>query len=315
MDKRALITGVAGQDGSLLAPLLADRGYEVFGTVLDPEDRVEGAETITLDLEDQAAVRAAVRELRPAEIYHLASVSFVPTWWDEPVENSRAAAAGVAGLLEAARAEGPETRFVYAGSAEMFGAPEREPQDEQTPIRPLTPYGAAKAFGHFLTQAFRLKYGLHASSAILFNHESASRPLHFLTRKVSHGAASIKLGRQTELLLGDLSARRDWGWAEDYVRALALIAGQEEPGDYVVATGQAHTVEEFVAVAFEEVGLDWREYVRVDPSLVRSGEQTALVGNPAKARAELGWEPTVQFREVVRRMVEADLQLIEATDR
>lgn len=308
MGPRALITGAGGQDGSLLAPLLADRGYEVVGTALDADTRVEDAETVVLDLEDPVAVRSAVRELRPIEVYHLASVSFVPDWWNDPVGLSRSAAAGVAGLLDGVRHEAAEARFVYAASAEMFGAPDREPQDEETPIRPMTPYGAAKAFGHFLTQSFRRKYSLHASSAILFNHESTRRPAHFLTRKVTQGAVAIKLGHASELELGDLSPRRDWGWAEDHVRALALMAQQREPDDYVIATGEAHTVEEFVAAAFDEVGLDWREHVRRDESLVRPGEAAALVGNPTKARELLGWEPTVGFRELVRRMVEADLQ-------
>jgi GDPmannose 4,6-dehydratase len=305
---RALITGIGGQDGSLLASLLVARGYKVVGTVLDPAEEVEGAETMVLDLADGTAVRGAVRDLAPHEIYHLASVSFVPSWWEDPVTHSGASAAAVAALLEATRTEAPEARFVFAASAEVFGAPEHEPQDERTPIQPLTPYGAAKAFGHFLTQSFRRTYGLHASSAILFNHESPRRPHHFLTRKVASGAVEIKLGLALELELGDLSAQRDWGWAEDYVAALALMARADDPDDFVVATGEAHTVEDFVAAAFDEVGLDWREHVRSVPSLVRPAESPALVGNPAKAREVLGWEPTVRFREIVARMVQAELQ-------
>ena len=217
-----------------------------------------------LDLEDADGVRRALRDIEPDEVYHLASASFVPASWDDPVATSTAAVASISALLDGVRLERPEARFVNAASAEIFGAPIESPQTERTPVAPLTPYGAGKAFGHFLTGAFRRQYGLHASSAILFNHESPRRSTQFLTRKVTHGAAAISLGLEDELRLGDLSARRDWGFAGDYVRALWLMASQDEPDDYVIATGESHTVEEFVAAAFDEVGVDWRERVRFD---------------------------------------------------
>ena len=248
MARRALITGIGGQDGSYLAELLLGQGYEVFGTVLgNPEeyeslaplrDRLRFAE---VELEDAEDVRRALRDIEPDEVYHLASASFVPASWDDPVGTSTAAVGAVSALLDGVRRERPEARFVNAASAEIFGAPSEVPQREATPVAPLTPYGAGKAFGHFLTGAFRRQYGLHASSAILFNHESPRRPTQFLTRKVTRGAAAISLGLEDELRLGDLSARRDWGFAGDYVRALWLMASQEEPDDYVIATGESHT--------------------------------------------------------------------------
>jgi GDPmannose 4,6-dehydratase len=320
MARRALITGVGGQDGSYLAELLLGHGYEVFGTVLGSPEGYEHLAAIrariefpVVELEDAQAVHSALRELRPDEVYHLASASFVPASWGDPTGTSTAAVAAVSSLLEAIRRERPEARFVNAASAEIFGVPREIPQTETTPVAPLTPYGAAKAFGHFLTGAFRLRYGLHASSAILFNHESSRRPLQFLPRKVTHGAAAISLGLEQELALGDLTAQRDWGFAGDYVKALRLIAAHDEPGDYVIATGEAHTVEEFVAAAFEEVGLDWREHVRYEEALSRgAADATVLVGDASKARERLGWKPEVGFRELVRMMVQADLELLEA---
>jgi GDPmannose 4,6-dehydratase len=320
MARRALITGVGGQDGSYLAELLLGHGYEVFGTVLGSPEGYEHLATVRdriefpgIDLEDAQSVHAALRQLRPDEVYHLASASFVPASWEDPVGTSTAAVAAVSSLLEAVRRERPEARFVNAASAEIFGAPQEVPQTETTPVAPLTPYGVAKASGHFLTGAFRRQYRLHASSAILFNHESPRRPLHFLTRKVTHGAASISLGLEQELSLGNLSARRDWGFAGEYVDALRLLAAQDEPDDYVVATGEAHSGEELVAAAFEEVGLDWREHVRFDQSFSRGAtDAPALVGDPTKARERLGWEPKVRFRDLVRLMVQADLELLEA---
>ena len=318
MARRALVTGIGGQDGSYLAEELLRHGYQVFGTVLgNPEqydllapvrDQIEFA---AIDLEDAGEVRRALRELAPDEVYHLASASFVPASWEDPVGTSTAAVSAVSALLDGIRRERPETRFVNAASAEIFGSPAEVPQRETTPIAPLTPYGAGKAFGHFLTGAFRNQHGLFASSAILFNHESPRRPLQFLTRKVTHGAAEIRLGLKQELRLGDLSAQRDWGFAGDYVRALRLMAGRDEPDDFVIATGEGHTVEDFVAAAFQEVGLDWREHVRHDDEFDRgSSESKALVGDPSKARKELGWEREVGFRELVRLMVEADLELL-----
>jgi GDPmannose 4,6-dehydratase len=308
MARRALVTGVGGQDGSYLAELLLGHGYEVFGTALSsPEGLPAGVQLAELDAGE------AIRELRPDETYHLAAPSFVPASWEDPVGTSTFAAASVAGILDALRRSHPEGRFVNAASAEMFGVPRETPQTEETPIAPITPYGAGKAFAHFLTGAFRRQYGLHASSAILFNHESERRPEHFLTRKVSRGVAAISLGLEQELWLGDLTARRDWGYAPDYVRAMWLMLQTDGPGDYVVATGEAHSVEEFVAAAFEHVGLDWREYVRHDESLSRgAADSPELVGDPTKIRERLGWEPDVRFEELVRRLVDVDVAELQA---
>jgi GDPmannose 4,6-dehydratase len=307
MAQRALVTGIGGQDGSYLAELLLGHGYEVFGTVLTSPDRLpDGVQLIELDLVE------AIRELEPDETYHLASASFVPASWEDAVGTSRFAVESVATLLDTLRRHHPAGRFVNAASAEIFGAPRESPQTEETPIAPITPYGAGKAFAHFLTGAFRRQYGLHASSAILFNHESPRRPLQFLTRKVTYAAAAISLRLERELRLGDLSARRDWGFAGDYVRALRLMAANDEPDDYVIATGESHTVEEFVAAAFEEVGLDWRDYVRFDERFARgSADARELVGDASKARETLGWEPEVGMRELVSQMVQADLELLK----
>jgi GDPmannose 4,6-dehydratase len=316
MAQRALVTGIGGQDGSYLAELLLDKDYEVFGTLLGSPETYESLDAVRdrisfleLDLTDAEVVAATIRKLRPDETYHLASASFVPASWEDPVGTSSAAAAAAAALLEGLRAEHPEGRLLNAASAEIFGRPAQLPQDEETPVAPITPYGAGKAFAHFLTRAFRLRYGLHASSAILFNHESPRRPEQFLTRKVSRGAAAISLGVEQELRLGDLSSRRDWGFAGDYARAMWLMLQADEPGDVVVATGEAHTVEEFVAAAFAHVGLDWRDHVRFDASFSRGAtDSPGLVGDPSRARAQLGWEPTVGFDELVRMLVDADLE-------
>jgi GDPmannose 4,6-dehydratase len=318
MGRRALVTGIGGQDGSYLAELLLGHGYEVCGTVLGNPEQYESLAPfrerlrfVELDLEDADGVGRALREIEPDEVYHLASATFVPASWDDPVATSTAAVASISALLDGVRRERPEARVVNAASAEIFGAPARSPQTERTPVAPLTPYGVAKAFGHFLTGAFRRQYGLHASSAILFNHESPRRSTQFLTRKVTHGAAAISLGLEDELRLGDLSARRDWGYAGDYVRALWLMASQEEPDDYVIATGESHSVEEFVAAAFDEVGVDWRERVRFDESFARgAADSPELVGDPTKARDRLGWEAEVGFRDLVRLMVQADVELL-----
>ena len=261
------------------------------------------------DLNDRDAVQAAIGKIRPDETYHLASVSFVPASWEDPVGTSAFAAASTASLLEGLRREHPQGRFLNAASGEIFGAPEGVPQNERTPVAPITPYGAGKAFAHFLTGAFRRHYGLHASSAILFNHESPRRPEQFLTRKVSRGAAAISLGLEQELRLGDLSARRDWGFAGDCVRAMWMILQADEPDDYVVATGEGHTVEEFVAAAFAHVGLDWREHVRFDQEFARgASDAPALVGDPSKIRERLGWEPEVRFGDLVPMLVDADVE-------
>jgi GDPmannose 4,6-dehydratase len=309
MARRALVTGIGGQDGSYLAELLVGRGYEVFGTTLGSAAKQDGIELIELEMTDGDAVAGAIRKLKPDETYHLASPSFVPASWEDPVGTSSFAAASAAALLEGLRREHPDGRFLNAASAEIFGAPAQVPQSEETPIAPITPYGAAKAFAHFLTNAFRRHYGLHASSAILFNHESSRRPEQFLTRKVSRGAAAISLGVEQELRLGDLSAQRDWGFAGDYVRAMWLMLQADEPDDYVVATGEAHTVEEFAAAAFEHVGLHWQEHVRFDEAFARgASDAPALVGDPTKIRKRLGWEPEVRFDDLVKMLVDADVE-------
>jgi GDPmannose 4,6-dehydratase len=314
MARRALVTGIGGQDGSYLAELLLGQGYEVYGSALSPPELLsEDVRLVQLELNDADAVAATVAKIKPDETYHLASVSFVPASWEDPVGTSTFAAASTAALLDALRRENPGSRFVNAASGEIFGAPQEVPQSEQTPVAPITPYGAGKAFAHFLTAAFRRHYRLHAASAILFNHESPRRAEQFLTRKVSRGAAAISLGLEQELRLGDLSARRDWGFAGDYVRAMWLMLQADEPDDYVVATGEAHTVEEFVAAAFEHVGLDWREHVRFDEEFTRgASDAPALVGDPTKIRDRLGWEPEVHFDELVRMLVDADVADLKA---
>jgi GDPmannose 4,6-dehydratase len=320
MARRALVTGIGGQDGSYLAELLLGHGYDVFGTVLGSPERYETLEAVRdritfveLELTDSEAVASAIRELRPDETYHLASLSFVPASWEDPAGTLRFASEAPAALLHAVKSEHPEGRFLNAASAEIFGAPEEVPQTEHTPVAPITPYGVGKACGHFLTGAFRRHQGVHASSAILFNHESPRRPHQFLTRKVSRGAAAISLGLEQELRLGDLSARRDWGFAGDYVRAMWTMLQADEPDDYVVATGEAHTVEDFVAAAFEHVGLDWREHVRFDESFARgASDSPAFVGDPTKIRERLGWEPEVRFDELVKLLVDADVEELRA---
>jgi GDPmannose 4,6-dehydratase len=290
---RAVVTGAAGQDGTYLRRLLEERGYEVVG--IDAGD---------LDLTDRDAVRALLADARPAEVYNLASPSFVPQSWEDPGETARVGCVAVAVLLDAIAAVDPRIRLLQASSAEVFGIPSDSPQTELTPYRPRSPYGAAKACADFLVASYREQRGLHASSAILYNHESPLRSTSFLPAKVAHGAKAIAAGREHELVLGNLRARRDWGYAPDYVDAMWRMLQQDEPGDYVIATGEAHSVEELVAAAFERLGLDWREHVRVDDALVRD-DPALLVGDPSKARRVLGWAPTVTFDELVRLLVDA----------
>ena len=326
MATRALITGIGGQDGSLLAELLLEHDYEVFGIVRRaPSERYENLEAIRdrieliqADMLDELSLVEALRGCEPHEVYNLASVSFVPASWRQPVLTAEFTAVGVTALLEAIRLVDPGIRFYQASSSEIFGEPRETPQTEETPLSPATPYGVAKAYGHFITQSYRRRYGLHASCGILYNHESPRRPVDFVTRKVARAAAAISLGLQEELQLGDLDATRDWGYAADYVRAMWLMLQQDEPDDYVIASGKPHSVRELAAFAFERVELDWQDYVQVDESLRRGlSELHNLVGDAAKARARLGWEPTVGFRELVALMVEADLArlLPEAADR
>jgi GDPmannose 4,6-dehydratase len=315
MSKRALITGIGGQDGSLLAELLLDEGYEVYGIVRRAGASYpnlaairERIDLVEADLNDQLALVRALRTARPSEVYNLASVSFVPASWDQPVLTAELAAVGVTALLEAIREVDPAIRFYQASSSEIFGEPVESPQTEETPLSPLTPYGVAKAYAHFIVRSYRRRYGLHASAGILYNHESPRRPREFVPSKVAHAAAAISLGLEGELWLGDLDARRDWGYAVDYVHAMWLMLQQPEGDEYVVATGETHSVRELVEAAFGHVGLDWREYVHIDESLVRGkAELHNLVGDPSKARDKLRWQRTVTFEELVHLLVDAEL--------
>jgi GDPmannose 4,6-dehydratase len=316
-EKRALIIGIAGQDGSLLAELLLDEGYEVFGVVRQPtstrfENLVEAEARIELrqaDVLDELSLVDVLSTTRPHEVYNLASPSFVPMSWRQPVLTAEFAAVGVTALLEAIRHVDPGIRVYQASSSEIFGEPAVTPQTERTPLSPVTPYGVAKAYGHFIVGSFRRHYGLHGSCGILYNHESPRRPADFLPSKVARGAAAISLGLAGELWLGDLDARRDWGYAGDSVRAMWLMLRQDEPGDYVIATGETHSVGELVECAFGRVGLDWREYVQIDESLKRGrAELHDLVGDPSKARELLGWEPSVDFEGLVELLVDAELE-------
>jgi GDPmannose 4,6-dehydratase len=314
--KKAIITGITGQDGSYLADWLLEKGYEVHGMVrrssTENFDRISHlAGKITLhqaDLLDQLSIIEVFREVKPQEVYNLAAMSFVPTSWKQPVLTSEFTAIGVTRVLEAIRLLDPQgIRFYQASSSEMFGKVQETPQRETTPFYPRSPYGVAKVYGHFITVNYRESYNIFACSGILFNHESERRGKEFVTRKVTDAVARIKLGLAKELRLGNLDAKRDWGFAGDYVQAMWLMLQQDKPGDYVVATGETHTVQELVELAFSCAGLDWRKYVAQDPALKRPAEVDLLIGDPSKARRELGWRPTVTFPQLVRRMVEADL--------
>jgi GDPmannose 4,6-dehydratase len=293
--------------------LLLDRGYDVVGLVRDSardypnlaavRDRVQ---IVQADMLDREALNAVLREHAPREVYNLASPSFVPRSWEYPVETAEFAAVGVTSLLEAIRAVDPTIRVYQASSSEIFGEPAETPQTESTPLGPVTPYGVAKAYGHFIIGSYRRRYGLHASGGILYNHESPRRPLDFLPSKVAHGVAAIAAGRETELVLGDLDAQRDWGYARDYVEAMWRIVQQDESRDYVIATGELHSVRELVEAAFGHVGLDWHEHVRVDESLKRGqAELHQLVGDASRAREQLNWSPSVSFEELVALLVDA----------
>ena len=318
--RRALITGITGQDGSFLADLLLEKGYEVHGMV-----RRSSTETfqrlthirddITLhtgDLLDQRSLTDVLRETTPHEIYNLAAMSFVAASWTQPVLTAEFTGTGVTRMLEAMREAAPDSRFYQASSSEMFGKVLEVPQTETTPFYPRSPYGVAKAYGHFITVNYRESYDLFACSGILFNHESERRGLEFVTRKVTHGAAAIKLGLQSELALGNLDAERDWGYAKDYVEAMWLMLQEDEPTDYVIATGETHSVKDLVDVAFDQVGLDPAQHVRTDPKFMRPAEVEHLVGDATKARERLGWEPRTTFEEMIRLMVDADLELLRS---
>ncbi|MCL4814926.1 MAG: GDP-mannose 4,6-dehydratase, partial [Vicinamibacteraceae bacterium] len=323
MKKRALITGITGQDGSYLAELLLAEGYEVWGIVRRlsaPNDwRIQHlVDRITLlqaDLLDQLSLIKAVDQVRPHEFYNLAAMSFVPASWDQPMLTGEFNSQGVTRCLEAIRQVDPAIRFYQASSSEMFGKVREVPQSELTPFYPRSPYGVSKVFGHYITVNYRESYNLFAVSGILFNHESPRRGLEFVTRKVTDGVARIKQGLQDELRLGNLDARRDWGFAGDYVRAMWLMLQQDEPDDYVVAMGVDHSVRELVEIAFSHAGLDWEQHVRIDPAFLRPAEVDHLIGNPAKARERLGWESSVDFKGLVQMMVDADLERVAATAR
>ena len=313
---RVLITGITGQDGSHLAELLLAKGYDVFGMTrrasTENLERIDHLlDRLTLiqgDLLDPHSLASALREAEPLEVYNLAAQSFVPTSWNQPVLTAEFTAVGVTRMLEAVRTVDPQIRFYQASSSEMFGKVREVPQTELTPFHPRSPYGVAKVYGHHITVNYRESYGLFAVSGILFNHEGPRRGLEFVTRKISDGAARIKLGLVDELRLGNLDAERDWGYAGDYVEAMWLMLQQNEPEDYVVASGEAHTVREFCRLAFEHVGLDWERHVKTDPLLMRPAEVDHLVGDATKAHTKLGWKPRVEFPELVRLMVDADLE-------
>jgi GDPmannose 4,6-dehydratase len=316
--KSALITGINGQDGSYLAEHLLDHDYRVYGLVRRTSIRnlervshlLDSIELLNGDLLDQNSLINAVAEAQPDEIYNLAAQSFVPASFSQPVLTGEFTALGVTRMLEAIRIVNPKIRFYQASSSEMFGKVQSVPQDEDTKFHPRSPYGVAKLYGHWMTVNFRESYGMYAASGILFNHESPRRGTEFVTRKITLAAARIAAGKQKELKLGNLEARRDWGFTGDYVEAMRLMLQQPEPKDYVIGTGETHTVQEFVELAFSHLGLDWRRHVVIDPKLVRPAEVDLLISNPRRAREELGWSPRIGFNELVRMMVEADVALV-----
>ena len=321
--KRALITGITGQDGSYLAELLLSKGYEVHGMVRrSSEEKFERIQhlhgKIQLhqgDLLDQFSLAALLNLVKPDEVYNLAAQSFVPTSWNQPVLTGEFTALGVTKMLEAIRHTRPQVRFYQASSSEMFGKVLAVPQTEETPFYPRSPYGVAKAYGHHITVNYRESFGLFAVSGILFNHESPRRGLEFVTRKVTYNVARIKLGLQEKLPMGNLDAKRDWGFAGDYVDAMWRMLQQPEPDDYVVATNETHTVRELVEIAFARVGLDWQKHVVIDPAFVRPAEVDLLIGDYSKAKKKLDWEPTVRFKQLVEMMVDADLERLKAGQR
>jgi GDPmannose 4,6-dehydratase len=330
LTRRALITGITGQDGSYLAEYLLTQGYEVWGLVRGQSNpRVRGVRQLLGDIRlvrgdllDQGSLIAAVEKVQPDEVYNLAAISYVPMSWQQAELTAEVTGIGVLRVLEAIRVcsgisasrtpKGGQIRFYQASSSEMFGQVRESPQTEQTPFHPRSPYGVAKAYGHFLTQNYRESYGMFAVSGILFNHESPRRGAEFVSRKVSLGVAKIRLGHERQLRLGTLWSRRDWGFAGDYVRAMHLMLGQDEPEDYVIGTGVTHSVEELVEQAFAVAGLDWREHITVDAAFVRPAEVDQLCADASRAREELGWEPKIGFEELVAMMVEADIELLSA---
>jgi GDPmannose 4,6-dehydratase len=321
MDRKvAFITGITGQDGSYLAELLLSKGYKVCGMVrrasVDKFERIshimDKIELIQGDLLDQYSLISALKKAQPTEVYNLAAQSFVPTSWAQPVLTSEFTAIGVTRMLESIRLVDPKIRFYQASSSEMYGKVLETPQTENTPFYPRSPYGVAKVYGHYITVNYRESYDLFAVSGILFNHESPRRGLEFVTRKVTDGVARIKLGLMSELRLGNLDARRDWGFAGDYVEAMWLMLQQDTPDDFVIATGETHTVKELVQVAFDHAGLDWEKHVKLDPAFIRPAEVDLLIGDPAKAKKKLGWSPKVSFEQLVKMMVDSDIERLSA---
>ncbi len=318
MSKRALITGITGQDGSYLAEFLLAKGYEVFGMVrrsstetIQRIDHIKDQVTLLQgDLLDQASVVKVIEEAQPEEIYNLAAQSFVPTSWSQPVLTGQFTALGVSRMLEAIRQVAPEARFYQASSSEMFGKVREVPQTELTPFHPRSPYAVAKAYGHHITVNYRESYGLYAASGILFNHESPRRGLEFVTRKITDGVARIKLGLADELRLGNLDSQRDWGFAGDYVEAMWMMLQHDEPDDFVIATGETHSISDFLDIAFGHVDLEWKKYVKKDPRFMRPAEVDQLIGDYSKAKRILGWEPKVGFNDLVTMMVDADMELL-----
>ena len=318
-ERRALVTGITGQDGSYLAEFLLEKGYEVYGLVRRSStvnfERIQHIQDdvrlLSGDLLDQNSLMFAIQEAQPHEVYNLGAQSFVPASWEQPLLTGEITALGVARLLEAIRSTNPEIRFYQASTSELFGKVQESPQSETTPFYPRSPYGVSKVYGHWITINYRESYNLYACNGILFNHESPRRGLEFVTRKITHGVARIKHGLATELPLGNLDARRDWGFAGDYVRAMWLMLQQDQPDDFVIATGVDYTIRECCQVAFACADLDWEQYVRVDERFLRPAEVEILLGDPSKARRVLGWEPEVSFEDMIGLMVERDLELVK----
>jgi GDPmannose 4,6-dehydratase len=316
--KKALITGITGQDGSYLAEFLLKKGYKIYGMVrrssVEKWERIAHIlpkmELIQGDLTDPSSLDEAVKISQPDEIYNLGAQSFVPTSWSQPTLTAEVDSIGVTRILESIRKQKPDARYYQASSSEMFGKVREIPQTEKTPFHPRSPYGVAKTYGHYITINYRESYNLFACSGILFNHESPRRGLEFVTRKVSHGVAKIKLGLEKHLRMGNLDAKRDWGFAGDYVQAMWLMLQQSEPDDFVIATGETHTVKELVEIAFETVGLRWEDHVVTDPLFFRPAEVDLLIGDPAKAKEKLKWKHEVTFKELIKNMVESDLNLL-----
>ena len=319
---RALITGITGQDGSYMAELLLKKGYEVFGLIrrssVKRYERIESfMDQIQLmegDLTDQSSLDSVIHSVQPDEVYNLAAQSFVPVSWNQPVLTGDVTGLGVIRVLEAIRKHCPKTRFLQASSSEMFGKVREMPQNEMTPFYPRSPYGVAKTFGHYITVNYRESYGLYACAAIGFNHESPRRGLEFVTRKVTHQVARIKCGLADKLAMGNLEAQRDWGFAADYVYAMWLILQQPEPDDFVLATGETHSIRELLQVAFDAVGLDWKQHVECDAKLMRPAEVEYLCGDASKARQKLGWRPRLGFAELIQLMVQADLEALQISE-